>query len=96
MGLGITFFVLFAYYLEPSLLKFMELKSLDLKFQACGHLKPGDEVVIAAIDDKSLDELGRWPWSRDIQAKLVNTLAAQGARVIAYNAVFSPLPSAST
>jgi len=67
----------------------MELKSLDLKFQTRGILQPGKETVIAAIDEKSLDELGRWPWSRNIQARLVNKLTEYGARVIAFDTVFS-------
>jgi adenylate cyclase len=89
IGLVITFSVIIAYLLDPAVLKFMELKSLDLKFQTRGILQPGKETVIAAIDEKSLDELGRWPWSRNIQARLVNKLTEHGARVIAFDAVFS-------
>ena len=40
---------------------------------------PGD-VFIAAIDNDSLDELGRWPWPRDVQAKLFERLAEYGVR----------------
>lgn len=89
VGLGITFLVIIAYLLDPAFLKFMELKSLDLKFQTRGNLQPGNETVIVSIDEKSLDELGRWPWSRDIQAMLVDKVAEYGARVIAFDAVFS-------
>ena len=35
---------------------------------------PLDEIVIIAIDDKSLQELGRWPWPRDYFAKVVDNL----------------------
>ena len=43
---------------------------------------PGDQVVIIAIDDQSLDNLGRWPWPRDILANMIDKLSAAGARVI--------------
>src|SRR5438045_5813213 len=31
-------------------------------------------IVILDIDEKSLGEIGRWPWSRNIMADLVNSL----------------------
>lgn len=89
IGLGISFSIIITYFIDPAILKFIELKSLDLKFIARGNLQPGKETVIVAIDEKSLDELGRWPWSRDIQAKLVNKLTELGARVIAFDVMFS-------
>ncbi len=30
-----------------------------------------DDIIIIGIDDKSLQELGRWPWSRDYFAKIL-------------------------
>lgn len=33
-----------------------------------------DEIIIVAIDDKSLQELGRWPWSRNHFALVINNL----------------------
>lgn len=89
IGMGITFLVMIFYFLDTAFFRFMELKSLDLKFQARGEIQPGNEVIIAAIDDKSLDELGRWPWSRDIQAELVGKLNEYKVRVIAFDVVFS-------
>jgi len=35
----------------------------------------GDEsIVILDIDERSLGEIGRWPWSRDLMARLMDTL----------------------
>jgi adenylate cyclase len=33
-----------------------------------------DDIVIVSIDDFSLQELGRWPWSRDYFAEVINYL----------------------
>ena len=47
------------------------------------------DVVIVAIDENSLSQLGRWPWSRKIHADLVNRLKAEGASVIGLDIIFS-------
>ncbi|MFK7857566.1 MAG: CHASE2 domain-containing protein [Granulosicoccus sp.] len=39
------------------------------------------DIVIAAIDSESLNEIGRWPWPRDIQVQLFESLADYGVRV---------------
>ena len=41
------------------------------------------DVVIVAIDDASIAELGRWPWRRALHAALLERLHAQGARAVA-------------
>lgn len=53
-----------------------------------------DDVVIVAVDQDSLVQLGRWPWSRRIHAALVERLRQEGARVIALDMVFAE-PDAS-
>jgi len=46
-------------------------------------------VALVLIDDKSIAELGRWPWSRSRLAAVVQQLKAAGARVIAFDILFS-------
>ncbi len=50
---------------------------------------PPDDIVIVAIDDASLSELGRWPWSRRVHAELVQRLTDAGARIIALDILFA-------
>ncbi len=50
---------------------------------------PADNVVIVAIDEQSLAELGRWPWSRAVHADVVQRIHASGARVIGLDVVFA-------
>jgi adenylate cyclase len=75
--------------LSPSLLEAIELNWLDLRFRARGTLAPGPAVVIAAIDEKSLDAEGRWPWPRARIAALVDALSRDGAKVIGFDVMFS-------
>ncbi|MEE9142538.1 MAG: CHASE2 domain-containing protein, partial [Gammaproteobacteria bacterium] len=44
---------------------------------------PSDRVVVVAIDEQSIRNIGRWPWSRDVLAHGVDLLEGYGARVIA-------------
>ena len=39
-----------------------------------------DRIIIVAIDDKSLKALGRWPWSRETHAELLERLSPQDGR----------------
>jgi diguanylate cyclase (GGDEF)-like protein/PAS domain S-box-containing protein len=50
---------------------------------------PPDDILIVAIDEQSLSELGRWPWSRRFHAQLIDNLTAAGAQVIALDIVFA-------
>jgi len=46
-----------------------------------------DEVVIVAIDDPSLAEIGRWPWRRSVHAALIDRLTRAGAQVVALDLI---------
>ena len=48
-----------------------------------------DDIVVVAIDDNSLEELGRWPWNRTRHAELINALTELNARVIGMDILFS-------
>ena len=40
------------------------------------------DIVIVAIDDKSLTEVGRWPWRRAIHAALLDRISAAAPRAV--------------
>ena len=46
--------------------------------------EPSEEIVIVAVDKQSLDALGRWPWSREVHARLIEQLTLAGARAIVF------------
>jgi len=51
---------------------------------------PTDEdIVIIAIDDRSLESLGQWPWPRDLHARLIDRLTQAGAGPVAYDVLFT-------
>mgnify|MGYP006193259637 CR=1 FL=1 len=52
---------------------------------------PSDRVAIIAIDDESIANIGRWPWPREVHARLIDQLAAAGAKTVAHTAfLFEP------
>jgi serine/threonine-protein kinase len=50
--------------------------------------QPSDRIAVIAIDDQSIANLGRWPWQRDVHAKLIDLLAAAKAKTIAHTVFF--------
>ncbi|MCU7842704.1 MAG: CHASE2 domain-containing protein [Candidatus Thiodiazotropha sp. (ex Monitilora ramsayi)] len=50
---------------------------------------PSEDIVIVAVDEKSLEALGRWPWSRSVHARLVEKLSLAGARAIVLDVLFA-------
>jgi adenylate cyclase len=53
------------------------------------HIEPDRRIVIVDIDETSLREAGRWPWSRHRVAELVERLRDAGAVVIAFDVMFA-------
>jgi adenylate cyclase len=73
----------------PDLLDRLSLIAFDL-YQRSWPRQPGNNPIrIIDIDDKSLSQLGQWPWPRTIVAKLVDRLAAAGAAVVAFDIDFA-------
>jgi adenylate cyclase len=64
-------------------------KAFDLNFKMRGPIDTEKDVVIIAIDQKSQEELGRWPWTRSVIVKLVDRLATFNPKVIGLDIVFS-------
>jgi adenylate cyclase len=53
-------------------------------------------VVILDIDEKSLGEVGRWPWSRNVMAQLVTKLFDQyGVKVLGFDVVWAERDTSS-
>ncbi|WP_275288522.1 CHASE2 and HATPase_c domain-containing protein [Halomonas elongata] len=52
-------------------------------------LPPSDDILIAAIDERSLKTLGQWPWPRDVHADLLDRLADAGTSAVLFDVVFA-------
>lgn len=82
--------VLSLFYLgNARLFNVLEEKTLDMRFTMRGKIVPGPETVIAAIDEKSINRLGRFPWTRSVWARVVDRLSEDGAKVIVFDVFFT-------
>ncbi|MBW1899238.1 MAG: CHASE2 domain-containing protein, partial [Deltaproteobacteria bacterium] len=88
VSLLVVVFVIVAYFYGITFLDMMELKTIDLRFNSRGKVPPGSQVVLAVIDEKSLDQEGRWVWPRSKMADLVTKTSKAGAKVIAFDIGF--------
>ena len=48
-----------------------------------------DDIVIVAIDDDSLQQMGRWPWPRSTHAQLIDVLNKDGANIISLDIILA-------
>jgi adenylate cyclase len=67
----------------------LELRSIDARFVARGALPTSGHIAIVEVDDRSLQEIGRWQWPRATFARLVRALKASGAQAIAFDIFFA-------
>lgn len=51
--------------------------------------QPDSDIVIVAIDEESLRTIGKWPWSRELHAGLIDRLSQIGSNVVALDLLLS-------
>ncbi|MGE0129239.1 MAG: CHASE2 domain-containing protein [Blastocatellales bacterium] len=61
----------------------------DRLMQARGAQPPPDEIVIVAIDEASIAQLGRFPWPRALMARMLDRLAVGRPKAIALDVLYS-------
>jgi adenylate cyclase len=92
LGLAITFFFIghAARIYEVGLLHQLDNIIYDARLKLTMPGKGDSRIVILDIDEKSLGEIGRWPWSRNIMARLMDKLFDQyGVAVVAFDVVWA-------
>lgn len=57
---------------------------------------PSQRVLIVAIDNRSLAELGRWPWKREVHAALIDRLTDAKPAAVGYDVLFPEPQSDAT
>jgi eukaryotic-like serine/threonine-protein kinase len=83
VGLALT--LLFLLAVETGWFSALDRQAYDLGVQFSSSKEAHEDVVIVAIDDKSIQALGAWPWPRAVLAELTLLLGRAGPQVIGYN-----------
>ncbi|MEM7634396.1 MAG: CHASE2 domain-containing protein, partial [Pseudomonadota bacterium] len=63
---------------DPAPLETLRLKTFDLYQIALAPKPTPQQVIIVDIDEKSLNELGQWPWPRSTLAKIIDKVGQAG------------------
>ncbi len=85
---GVVVSVILLFVGNGDLLQGLERKAYDMGVAAASRA-PSEKIAVIAIDKASLDNIGRWPWSREVMADMVDKLAAAKAKVIATTVFYS-------
>ena len=74
---------------QPSWLSSAQELSTDWAWRLLAKSQDERRVNLVDIDERSLQEIGPWPWPRETQAKLLDKLAEQGASLQTLDVVFT-------
>ena len=91
----ISIISIFVYINKYDFFSIYDNQAVDAMFKVRGEQTPSPLVAIVDIDDKSLNELGQWPWSRHKIAKIVDNLVASGVGIIGFDIVFASRDNSS-
>lgn len=86
------FCIVSAFMLYASMPKFIgsfENMINDSMFLYRGEIQSDDRIIIVDIDEKSLRELGQWPWSRNVLAKILDNLTDANVAAIGLDMIFA-------
>lgn len=70
------------------LLSWLERDTVDARFSLRGAQRPPSDVVVVGIDNDSLGVLPRFPFPRQLDARVLENLHAAGARLVVYDVSF--------
>jgi len=91
VGLILTLVVAASYFnvFAGPLLASVEFKAYDLRAKLRQSFTSPANIVIVAIDDDALAQVGRWPWPRTRIAEAIDRIAKDKPRVIGLSILFS-------
>jgi serine/threonine-protein kinase len=85
--LGVVVALVILAWSGRDLIQSLERKAYDLGVQSATRV-PSDQIAVIAIDESSIANIGRWPWSREVHAKMVDALAGAKARIVVNSTLF--------
>jgi adenylate cyclase len=92
-GIGVIIFSVILFHIygsaNSSIFKTLDFEITNLMFRIRGRISPSGQIAIVDIDEKSLKEIGQWPWSRNIIAELINKIEKKGAKVTGLDIFFA-------
>ena len=81
--------IVLAYLYIPKTLESFDNRLRDYMFVLRGEEPHSNNVVVIDIDDKSLEQIGQWPWSRNVVSQMLVNLTQAEVGLIAFDIVFA-------
>jgi adenylate cyclase len=96
-ALSTAMFLLLQLFDPPVLREHLETMTYDLRLyvktivkrHAMKDSSPPEDILIVTVDEKSISEVGRWPWGRDMMSRLVGKISAGKPKVIGVDILFT-------
>lgn len=76
-------------YINPSSLQKFDANFVDMFLNIRGDTNASKNIAIIDIDEKSLKELGQWPWSRDKISQLLENLNGADMGILGFDMIFA-------
>lgn len=96
IAVGVAACSILLYYQQFPLPEGIEGKIWDTHLRlARSSSQPDSTIAIIAIDEKSIAEMGRFPWSRAIYADFIDVLSDAGASAVLLDILFSEQESST-
>jgi len=95
MGIILTLIMIFVIWYRPPFMEQLEARAYDIRFKMRFRLNenkdiPGaKEIVVIAMDERSITKLGRWPWPRNDWAQFFINLDKYQPKAIVADVFFS-------
>jgi adenylate cyclase len=87
-----SLFIVLQLFDPPVIQEKVEGRLYDLRLNVRDNIirkQPHQNILIVYIDEKSIHEIGRWPWSRKLMAELINKVSEGKPQVIGVDIMFS-------
>lgn len=89
LSVVVTIAVLAMGWAGPRWLTRLEAMAYDLRVLVRGERPPPQDIILVGVDDRSLQEVGRWPWSRLVQAQLIEMISQDQPKVIGLDVLYT-------
>jgi adenylate cyclase len=92
IGLGIALLLFVGFLVDRKIghpFEVMESRLVDRRFLLRGPHEPSGEVVVVVIDSKSVERIGRWPWSRAVHVNFIDRMREWNASTLAFDVLFT-------
>lgn len=70
-------------------LDWVNQKSLDFQFRLRGNRPVSDDIALVTVDEKAVQQEGRWPWPRGKIKQIIDNVMKYEPRVMGFDAIFS-------